>query len=346
MSDITKATSFMLLSTFSLSLSGLMAKYLSESMSISLLIFVRFLLPSLLLFLFLSFYKITKPSTEVLKPLVLRAVFIVACQWCFLTSLQTLTLVEGVVLFSTGPLFIPLLEKLIFRTKIHTTTVVCLAITFVGVVMMAGAWSQFELGSEFFRPALALGLLAGVFNSGSQLSLYRASKSSLTAAELNAWTFFIAAILVIPMVVFTSVYAAPDVVDSHVGYYALTALFSGDVRWITLGAFGLAIFTINTQIFRSKAYKLAESGSQLAPLIFTNMLFSALWQGLFFDDVFSHQQLIGINLIVAASIANTLLAKRHSKAANQPLIRASVPSVDAAVFSSLAKSSDGYNEHR
>ena len=44
MSDIAKATAFMLLSTFSLSLSGLVAKYLSEVMPTSLLSFVlRFL---------------------------------------------------------------------------------------------------------------------------------------------------------------------------------------------------------------------------------------------------------------------------------------------------------------
>ncbi|PTP13918.1 EamA family transporter [Vibrio sp. 10N.286.51.C3] len=313
MSDITKATTFMLLSTFSLSLSGLMAKYLSEVMPTSLLSFVRFFLPSLFLFLFLTFYKISKPTREMWKPLVMRAIFMVACQWCFLTSLQTLTLVEGVVLFSTGPLFIPLLEKLTFRTKIRTTTIVCLVVTFVGVVMMAGDWSQFEFGSEFFRPALLLGLMAGMFNSGSQVSLYRASKTSLSPAELNAWTFLVAAIIVIPMVVFTSVSAVPDVLESA-EKGTLSALLSfDDLRWIALVAFGLALFTINTQIFRSKAYKLAESGSQLAPLIFTNMLFSALWQGVFFDDVFSTQQLVGINLIVAASITNTLLAKKRSK---------------------------------
>ncbi|MEZ9657682.1 MULTISPECIES: DMT family transporter [unclassified Vibrio] len=339
MSDITKATTFMLLSTFSLSLSGLMAKYLSEVMPTSLLSFVRFLLPSLFLFLFLTFYKISKPTREMWKPLVMRAIFMVACQWCFLTSLQTLTLVEGVVLFSTGPLFIPLLEKLIFATKIHTMTIVCLAITFVGVVLMAGDWSQFELGSEFFRPTLLLGLLAGVFNSGSQVSLYRASKTSLTPAELNAWTFLVAAIIVIPMVVFTSVSAVPDVVESS---GSLSALWSfDDLRWIVLGALGLAMFTINTQIFRSKAYKLADSGSQLAPLIFTNMLFSALWQGLFFDDVFSTQQMIGINLIVVASITNTLLAKRHSKAKakQKPHTTVAVATVvDVAVLDSAAKS--------
>ncbi|MEZ9649461.1 DMT family transporter [Vibrio lentus] len=342
MSDITKATAFMLLSTFSLSLSGLMAKYLSVSMPVSLLSFVRFLLPSLFLFLFLMFYKITKPSLDMWKPLVMRAIFMVACQWCFLTSLQTLTLVEGVVLFSTGPLFIPLLEKLMFGTKIHTTTVICLVVTFVGVVMMAGDWSQFEFGSEFFRPALLLGLLAGVFNSGSQVSLYRASKTSLTPAELNAWTFLVAAIIVIPMVVFTSVSAAPDGLESATDNGTFSALLSFEgLRWIGPGAFGLALFTINTQIFRLKAYKLADSGSQLAPLIFTNMLFSALWQSLFFDDVFSTQQLIGINLIVVASITNTLLAKRHSKAKTKQAPRTTVAlatAADAAVLDSAVKS--------
>ncbi|MFS1467606.1 DMT family transporter [Vibrio lentus] len=339
MSDITKATAFMLLSTFSLSLSGLMAKYLSVSMPVSFLSFVRFLLPSLFLFLFLMFYKITKPSLDMWKPLVMRAIFMVACQWCFLTSLQTLTLVEGVVLFSTGPLFIPLLEKLMFGTKIHTTTVICLVVTFFGVVMMAGDWSQFEFGSEFFRPALLLGLLAGVFNSGSQVSLYRASKTSLTPAELNAWTFLVAAIIVIPMVVFTSVSAAPDGLEGAAGNGTFSALLSFEgLGWIGLGAFGLALFTINTQIFRSKAYKLADSGSQLAPLIFTNMLFSALWQSLFFDDVFSTQQLIGINLIVVASITNTVLAKKHSKAKAKQTPRTAVAVADAAVLDSAVKS--------
>ncbi|MEZ9565986.1 DMT family transporter [Vibrio artabrorum] len=315
MSNITKATAFMLLSTFSLSLSGLMAKYLSEAMSISLLSLVRFFLPSLLLFLFLMFYKITKPSLDMCKPLVMRAIFMVASQWCFLTSLQTLTLVEGIVLFSTGPLFIPLLEKLIFGVKIHPMTIVCLAMTFFGVVMMAGDWSTFEFGSEFFRPALLLGLLAGMFNSGSQVSLYRASKTKLTPAELNAWTFLFAAIIAIPMVVFTSLSSVID----RAGDGTLEALLSFDnLRWTGLGVTGLALLIINTQIFRSKAYQLADSGSQLAPLIFTNMLFSALWQVLFFDDVFSTQQLIGIHLIVVASMTNMLVVKKHRRANPPP----------------------------
>ncbi len=137
---------------------------------------------------------------------------------------------------------------------------------------------------------------------------------------------------------FTSVSAAPDVLESAADNGTLSALLSFDeLRWIGLGAFGLALFTINTQIFRSKAYKLADSGSQLAPLIFTNMLFSALWQSLFFDDVFSTQQLIGINLIVVASITNIQWLKRHSKAKAKENIAAAVAVADATVLESAAK---------
>ncbi|MFA0125306.1 EamA family transporter, partial [Vibrio sp. 10N.261.48.A2] len=53
------------------------------------------------------------------------------------------------------------------------------------------------------------------------------------------------------------------------------------------------------------------------------------------------QQLIGINLIVVASITNTLLAKRHSKAKAKQTPRAAVAVVtvaDAAVLDSAVKS--------
>ena len=123
------------------------------------------------------------------------------------------------------------------------------------------------------------------------------------------------------MLVFTSVQGVSGVQDDS---GILNILKTVDqIGWIGIGAFGLALCTVNTQIFRSKAYKLAESGSQLAPLIFTNMLFSALWQGVFFDDVFSTQQLVGINLIVAASLTNTLLAKKHNKSRKAAPVRTS-----------------------
>jgi hypothetical protein len=71
----------------------------------------------------------------------------------------------------------------------------------------------------------------------------------------------------------------------------------------------VSILVINTQVFRAKAYRLAHSGSQLAPLIFTNLLFSALWQQLFFNVQYLPIQMIGLGLIVIATIAGTLIPK-------------------------------------
>lgn len=71
----------------------------------------------------------------------------------------------------------------------------------------------------------------------------------------------------------------------------------------------VSLLIINTQIFRSKAYKLASSGSQLAPLIFTNLLFTAIWQATFFNESFNVYQLIGLGLIVFASMLNILIPR-------------------------------------
>ena len=308
MSDITKATLFMVVSTFSLSVGGLAAKYLAEIMPVTLLVFSRFFFPGLILLSILVFVRLRKPSRALLKPIVSRALCMTACQLCFLSSLQSLTLVESIVLFSTGPLFIPVLEKLIFGVKFNPRILVCLGMTFTGVVLMAGNLSEFD-----FKPAILVGLMAGFFNSGSQVSLYRASKGELSPAEMNAWTFLIAALLASPIMI----YSLHDIVSLNQAL--ITNVGEGftlsNYYWVGLVLALFAVFTINTQICRAKAYRLVSSGSQLAPLIFTTLLFSAIWQALLFDDTFSNQKLFGIGLIIFASMVNTFLSHRKNKLA-------------------------------
>lgn len=79
----------------------------------------------------------------------------------------------------------------------------------------------------------------------------------------------------------------------------------------------LAISIVSTQMFRAKAYKLASTGSQLAPLIFTNLLFALIWQVSFFNETLETNKVIGISLIVLATIINTFGPKwiQHQRAA-------------------------------
>jgi drug/metabolite transporter (DMT)-like permease len=175
------------------------------------------------------------------------------------------------------------------RGQIRMSTIVALVMAFSGVILLAGSDGEFT-----WRIDLLLGLAGGLFNSGSQLTLYKASKSGLSPLEINFWTFGAAALFILPLVV---------VNDASMLMSSMS--ISTFETPNTVLVFLMSLLIINTQVFRSKAYQLASSGSQLAPLIFTNLLFTAIWQWAFFEDQMSDSQVMGISLIVLATVMNT-----------------------------------------
>ncbi|TOE35328.1 EamA family transporter [Vibrio parahaemolyticus] len=304
MNHVHKPIVFMLMSTLSLSVTGLLAKQLSEALSVTMFSFLRFFLPALILLLVLILKGIKLPKSTELKPTLLRALCIGLSQLCFIASLQTLTLVESVVLFATGPLFMPVIEKLAWHGKIRASTVFGIVMAFSGVVLLAGTEGEFTL-----RYDLLLGLAGGLFNSGSQLTLYKVSKSNMSPLEINFWAFSFAALFILPLALINDG-------SGLLGAHSFSLSVEPSVLWLLV----MSMLIINTQVFRAKAYQLASSGSQLAPLIFTNLLFTAVWQSLFFADVMSRTQIAGMGLIVLATVLNgcwDVLVKHHQSKALQ-----------------------------
>ncbi|EGR1221101.1 DMT family transporter [Vibrio parahaemolyticus] len=304
MNHVHKPIVFMLMSTLSLSVTGLLAKQLSEALSVTMFSFLRFFLPALILLLVLIPKGIKLPKSTELKPTLLRALCIGLSQLCFIASLQTLTLVESVVLFATGPLFMPVIEKLVWHGKIRASTVFGIVMAFSGVVLLAGMEGEFTL-----RYDLLLGLAGGLFNSGSQLTLYKVSKSNMSPLEINFWAFSFAALFILPLALINDG-------SGLLGAHSFSLSVEPSVLWLLV----MSMLIINTQVFRAKAYQLASSGSQLAPLIFTNLLFTAVWQSLFFADVMSRTQIAGMGLIVLATVLNgcwDVLVKHHQSKALQ-----------------------------
>ncbi|EHR5761675.1 DMT family transporter [Vibrio parahaemolyticus] len=304
MNHVHKPIVFMLMSTLSLSVTGLLAKQLSEALSITMFSFLRFFLPALILLLVLIPKGIKLPKSTELKPTLLRALCIGLSQLCFIASLQTLTLVESVVLFATGPLFMPVIEKLVWHGKIRASTVFGIVMAFSGVVLLAGTEGEFTL-----RYDLLLGLAGGLFNSGSQLTLYKVSKSNMSPLEINFWAFSFAALFILPLALINDG-------SGLLGAHSFSLSVEPSMLWLLV----MSMLIINTQVFRAKAYQLASSGSQLAPLIFTNLLFTAVWQSLFFADVMRRTQIAGMGLIVLATVLNgcwDVLVKHHQSKALQ-----------------------------
>ncbi|HCG8600257.1 TPA: DMT family transporter [Vibrio parahaemolyticus] len=304
MNHVHKPIVFMLMSTLSLSVTGLLAKQLSEALSVTMFSFLRFFLPAVILLLVLIPKGTKLPKSTELKPTLLRALCIGLSQLCFIASLQTLTLVESVVLFATGPLFMPVIEKLVWHGKIRASTVFGIVMAFSGVVLLAGTEGEFTL-----RYDLLLGLAGGLFNSGSQLTLYKVSKSNMSPLEINFWAFSFAALFILPLALINDG-------SGLLGAHSFSLSVEPSVLWLLV----MSMLIINTQVFRAKAYQLASSGSQLAPLIFTNLLFTAVWQSLFFADVMSRTQIAGMGLIVLATVLNgcwDVLVKHHQSKALQ-----------------------------
>ncbi|HHK8429719.1 DMT family transporter [Vibrio parahaemolyticus] len=304
MNHVHKPIVFMLMSTLSLSVTGLLAKQLSEALSITMFSFLRFFLPAVILLLVLIPKGIKLPKSTELKPTLLRALCIGLSQLCFIASLQTLTLVESVVLFATGPLFMPVIEKLVWHGKIRASTVFGIVMAFSGVVLLAGTEGEFTL-----RYDLLLGLAGGLFNSGSQLTLYKVSKSNMSPLEINFWAFSFAALFILPLALINDG-------SGLLGAHSFSLSVEPSMLWLLV----MSMLIINTQVFRAKAYQLASSGSQLAPLIFTNLLFTAVWQSLFFADVMRRTQIAGMGLIVLATVLNgcwDVLVKHHQSKALQ-----------------------------
>ncbi|USD68087.1 DMT family transporter [Vibrio sp. SCSIO 43136] len=288
------ATMLMLASTLSLSLTGVFAKFLSEEMSTQLHAFIRFILPALVLILPMVLNRISLPQAGMWRTLMIRAACLASCQVCFIHAIGELTLVESIVLFSTGPLFMPVLEKVIFGNQVKAVTLGCLFLTFVGVLFLAGDVRTVEL-----KPELLLGLLAGVFNAGSQVSLFRASQYQLSSVAINFWCFLIAAVLMSPMLMILELPSGDSLL--------LDFPFEHSFIWIM--AFTMTLMIINTQLCRSKAYRLVSSGSALAPLIYTNLVFSLIWQWLLFDETLTPQKYLGLAIIVSATLINTFWGK-------------------------------------
>ncbi|MGR5063889.1 DMT family transporter [Photobacterium sp. DNB22_13_2] len=281
---------FMLISTFSLSFNGLLGKLLTDSFSTEVLGFLRFFLPATIMLMMLKASGWVVPDKHNSRPIIIRALCVVGSQLCFLAALNELTLVESVVLFSTGPLFIPVLEKVMYRTPIQGLTLFCLTMTFTGVLLQAGDPSGIEL-----RPELFIGLAAGGFNALSQVTLFKGAKSDLPPAALNGWCFMLAAFILLPV-------AAVRIVSSD-SFVIPSNPFNAHLLMVMLTV--LAISIVSTQMFRAKAYKLVSTGSQLAPLIFTNLLFAIIWQMSFFNETLETNKVAGISLIVLATIINT-----------------------------------------
>ena len=279
---------------YCLASSGLLAFYTLfvklglQGISVWTITFLRFFLPFLLLLSWFLWKKDVPPlwPRRNLSLLIYRSLVVVIGQFSLIYYLTKATLVDANMLWGTGPLFIPILARILHKHKITHRSMWALIISFVGIILVL------KPDRGIFDPYSIFGLIAGLSMAVSQ-TLYGINIERARPQE-NLFYFFF----------FCSILSFPAQLIAGIGSIAFTLDF-----FSLLMIIGFTLSSLWNQIFRGFAYQLARP-SALTPFLYFSVLISVLFDALFFHKSPDSFGWTGIALVFAGSLIKWREEKR------------------------------------
>jgi drug/metabolite transporter (DMT)-like permease len=288
-----KGISFLLISTLCMALLNAFAKPLLAHYDFTLILFLRFALPGLILLWFYFLVNGKLPPHTGMSQHWVRSCFTVLTQCCLLYALIHGSLIYTTLLMCTSALFIPLISRIIFKTELPLRVYTSVVLGFAGVAMVL------HPGAHSFSISDAFALAAGFFSGCVHICNHRAVKMS-EPIVLVIHMYWMSALLTLPILLVSAfLHPAHIVASAHINLFLA----------VMLGAYVVA--SITNQLMRSQAYKCVNKAASLSPFLYTAILFSVLIGWAYFNESVTWHFWVGFAMIVAGSIITTL--KRTSK---------------------------------
>ncbi len=278
--------SFTLLSATGLAFVGLFGKLGTSLLSLQALIFWRFLASFILCTAFMWLIGHLHHIFSFHNPKIhfLRAFFVLAAQYSFYYYIQRSTLMNGMVLLSLGPLFIPFIERVVTGATIGKSTWAGLIVSFVGMICVlqpdAGIFSLLSL----------IGLLSGFCQGCSQVVFGMSSKDE--RVYLGTWYMFA---LCLPISLIPYLFMETPRVENQTAN--LTVIFI---------VVGMAVATVLNQLARAIAYQ-HGTPSKLATFLYFSILLGGVLDWLFFHNTPNLLSLIGAALVILGGVLKIYL---------------------------------------
>lgn len=204
---------------------------------------------------------------------------IVFFNWCYFTAIQETSVSVAAVLLYTGPAFVTILSRFLFKEWLTWRKVSALLVTFVGCAFVVGLLPSFGSSVSLF------GLLVGI-GAGFGYALYsifgKFALQKYDTLTVTAYTFFTASIGILPM----------------------SGLWNS---WHLLLTPSVAAYSLGLGLFPTVlAYLLYTSGlshveSSRASITATvEPIVATLTGTLFFGEILTFWQTIGILLVIVA----------------------------------------------
>jgi drug/metabolite transporter (DMT)-like permease len=288
--EFEKGAFYMVLSSAMLSLFTLFSKFGTETVSYALLIFLRFAIPLALLLPYLLWISSFKElfSTSHFKIQLLRCASILLYQYAIIYYLMQTSLLDATVMQNTGPLFMPILERVFFKHRFEKKVIVSIGISFVGVLCIL------QPSSSLFANLGIAGFLAAFGQAGSQV-LYRHQARNENQRSNLFYLFFICSLFSGVVFLFSIPFGKPQIVGEHSSW-----------TWVNLVFLGLT--SIFNQSLRGEAYKHGKA-SALAPFLYISIILSAILDWLIFDYLPNWLTLAGTVLVISGGLLQLYKSK-------------------------------------
>lgn len=248
----------MLGGALSLACVGLFGQELGRWLSLPGLVFMRMAAPFVLLGLVYLVASRRSFRGGGVVPHLVRAFFAVTAQYCFFYVLLNTTLVNATLLFTTSGLFVPLIGRVVLGQEIRLKTGIAILISFAGTAIVLDPQGGIGFG------IIALGLLSGFLNASSQVTLHRASKSSLTPLQIAMAAYGLSAAMALVVTLATG----------EATQLSTTVRDNGAQFWLPLLL--LSVFSIANQVLRTRAYQKVNKPGSLVPYLYTTLAFSGV----------------------------------------------------------------------
>lgn len=279
--SFTHGALFMALSAGSLSLAYLFVKMSTAEVPFFLLVFLRFIIPFLLLALIFAVRRLSIKTVS-LRGHIVRALFVLTAQYSIFYYISKDSLLNATVLLNTSPFFIPLIEWLVLKYHIPKSTWISIAISAAGVICIL------QPDAGLFSLLSFVGLLAGIAQACSQVAFGLSAQKESPEISLF-YLFGIGSILTFfPLLGQKTVLEVawePDLI----GYVLLLSLAS-----------------LMNQYFRAKAYA-HRKPSTLSTFLYLSVLISGFFDWFVFKEIPNTLSIIGAILVIVGGISKIVL---------------------------------------
>lgn len=199
--------------------------------------------------------------------------------WCYFSAIQETSVAVAAILLYTAPAFVLVLSRLLFGEKLTVGKIAALAVTFSGCALVVGVFPNFQAAVSIY--GLAAGLGAG-FGYALYSIFGKFALRHYSAMTVTVYTFVFAAAAMLPLS----------------GLWEVKTLL---FEWqVALYSIGFSLFsTVLAYLCYTVALNHIEPG-RAAIVATLEPIVAVLMGTMFFGEVLSYWQIIGIVLVILA----------------------------------------------